>query len=368
MAISAGAAIVGGGLIAGEAITAVTLMYVGLAATAVGMVTGNSTLSKIGGGLSLAGGIGTLAGGAGQTAAAEAGAQSTATEGATADTALSQSTAPGNMAPVAAEGAAPAADALSATEAATAPTASSLQSPAQSMLNEGGLINDAVNEGMTLTPASGEMNAASTSMPGAEGSGTDALGQSAPPASAPGSQSPITQVPPEAYGPATPSTPSVQIPEAQKFSGGMYEAAGISQPGAPEWGASEAGKAYGAKASYMQAANDALSFVKEGGPGGAQSALAKWWAGLDSSAKLAVGQTASGLVSGMGKGVFEYGASKEKNALTQQQIDLQRQQQARQQANLSGRAPAVNMAFNPNAQLYPAGGYVPPGLINRARV
>lgn len=74
-----------------------------------------------------------------------------------------------------------------------------------------------------------------------------------------------------------------------------------------------------ADASTTKGIVDPLKSLKNG---------AEWfkemWSGLDSSGKLAVGQTASGLVSGIGQGAMQYMAASDQREFQQQQINQRR--------------------------------------------
>jgi hypothetical protein len=82
----------------------------------------------------------------------------------------------------------------------------------------------------------------------------------------------------------------------------------------------------------VESANSAL-------PDKGSSGFMKWFNDLDKTGKLAVGQAASGLISGVGKGAFDYMAAQEAQK-------LKAQQQSFEHANLSGNAPKVGLLTN----------------------
>jgi hypothetical protein len=82
----------------------------------------------------------------------------------------------------------------------------------------------------------------------------------------------------------------------------------------------------------MASANKALSDTGSGG-------FMKWFDGLDKTSKLAAGQAAAGLISGVGKGALDYMGAQEAQK-------LKGQQQAYERSNLSGNAPKVGLLTN----------------------
>lgn len=324
MAISAGAAIIGGGLVAAEVVAAATLMYVGMAASVVGMLTKEPTLTKIGTGLGLAGGVASLTG-VGASGSGAAGAELAAE----------------------ASGAPATTEALSQTPAVTGAAAPAEIVQSQNLADAGvssgaSMAGGATAEGASVatTPLAGTADLAG----GAGGlvestagmAGTDPIGGYA-----------INDI-----------TPMI---------GEMANAPQIGLQGSAAPGLQSAGAWMGPSAGDIPAASYVQGGALDGATKGMWSSITDWFGNLSPSGKLAVGQTASGLVSGVGKGVFDYSAAQERNALEQQRLDLLRQQQARQQANLSGMAPRIGMQFNPTANLYPNGMFAPVGIINRAR-
>lgn len=324
MAITGVAAIAAVG--ASTVVSTTAIVVAGLAVTAVGMITGNSLLKKIGGGLSigaagagLAQGLGTSAAtvapdaatsgmnaasvadaaGAGSQAAGNVAESTMATVGSgapmgysVADTAASAVT--GSGAPVAfGSQAAQAVD--PALTAAANPAMgnsinASLSSPSQAMQS---VASDTASQAaQTAGTAAPNVNPSNAFTPNTIASNTNAAS-----AVAPGSQ---------AAAPATGAVPGL---DGVSYSGG---------------GVVNGGTGLQSSGSWMQ---DTMN------------SMGKWWSGLDDKSKLAVGQTAAGLVQGVGSGAMSMLSASKAQQLAQEQQDFQH-------ANLSGAGsiPTVKMA------------------------
>jgi len=264
MAIMAAAAIVGGGGVAAGLWTATTIAMVGIGATVVGMATKNKNLMKIGSGLGL-GGAGAGMMGLGPASAAPA-AQNLGNE------ALGATT-----------------DSLAQAGAYVSP------GEASSLAAQG--IDASVGAAYTqpnYSLVSGAQGAAGA--PGLAGSA---------PASAAGGLSP------------TASAPGLSA-------AGIGEASGISA-----WadvGAAGAANApmpapwYAANSGYQGTALQSSSSWWDG--------LKKFWSGLDSPSKLAVGQVGMGLVQGMGEGMMTMQAEDRKYDFLEDERDYRRNNMA----------------------------------------
>jgi hypothetical protein len=349
---------------------------VGLAVTAVGMVTKNQTLMKIGGGLSLGSGAGSLAAGA-----ANAGASAASSSVAAAGQSASSAVAPGAMAagnvaestmatvgsgaPMgygggalaeqAASGAAGAAgsegvslganaatDALASTNAAANPAGTTIaeglnaSSPAsQALASSGGGGFGGAAEG-----ASASGGPASAGASGAGSAATDTLQQGLDAASnAPGSQV-AAPAAPSASAPAAPATPGVGYPST--------DTAALANSGVG--GSNSAGFTMPNGAAGSAGASNAYGFQMQE-PASFWQGMTKWFSDLDSHGKLAVGQTAAGLVQGIGKGAGDWMSANEKTKFEKQKYNTE-------QANANS-IPTWNVSVNPN--------YQKQGIINSAK-
>jgi hypothetical protein len=82
----------------------------------------------------------------------------------------------------------------------------------------------------------------------------------------------------------------------------------------------------------IDSANKALT-------GTGSSGFMKWFDTLTPTGKLALGQAGAGLISGVGKGAFDYMGAQEAQK-------IKAQQQSFEHANLSGNAPKVGLLTN----------------------
>lgn len=271
MAITAVAAIAGaasvGTTIAGITITASTLAMVSVGVTVVGMVTKSKTLMKIGGGLGL-GAMGASMLGLGQSAAANA-----------AQAAVSAESAAANEAAQASANAA-------WSQGGAAEVAGMAQDAANASWAQGGAAEVAASQPQGIADAM---------------AGTD------------------------------PSAPRGFIESNMAEAGTASQAAPASQQAATAADASAgASSQYGLASPkpslglQMKPTVDASQLPGMNTLERGSTWFGKFWNGLDQSEKLAVGQAASGLVSGIGQGALRYMAADEQRKFEQQQINQRR--------------------------------------------
>lgn len=374
MAITGAAAIVGA-VAAGSGYVAVsTVLMVGLAVSAVGMITKNQTLMKIGGGLGMgAGGVGAAqgiaAGGAGAAESSAAAAGQTApsavapgvqaagdlgenvvvggamdaTTGVTA-TPLAESAASGATGAAGSEGVSLGTNAMGdATQA-----VNSAANPAATSINSA--INGASPAAANIGGSSAAQ-AADTGGFGGAASGSSASGGSDTIASNVAQQSSVAPGPQAAapVAPAAPTTQGATAPVAPTDGGAPVPNSGMPAPGSAASGTTGTGAPLGFNNPMGVPAGNAVTQD----PAGWWTSMQKWFTDLDSHGKLAVGQSVSGLVSGVGKGVASYISEDQKLA-------LEKQKYADQVRNANS-IPTVGMTVNPN---YKSPGL---GLVNSAK-
>lgn len=340
MAITGAAAIAGiaAGTVGG--VSTAVIVGAGLALTAVGMITKTPWLSKIGGGLSMGGGIGGAIGGVSAgvgAAAADAGAAGAATDATTAAIA----------APSAADAAGAGAQAAGNVAENTMATVGS----GAPMGYGGAAAATDVTSGLASTATDAASGAASS-----VGDAASALSSAANPAAAGSIDANL----------AAPSL--AQSAAAQGSSPAVAAAAQGSAPTADSIGANlqAASQAPGGQAmsNVATAANNAVPGT--GAPMGFGSSvgsspvtgapaldapssffgkLSSWWGDLDSKEKLGMMQMGAGLVQGVGKGALDMMAPNQVN-VNQQQLDARTK-------NMSAAAmPTVGFSANPNARPY----------------
>lgn len=252
------AAVAGAGAVGAGVVTASTLAMISVGVTAVGMVTKSKTLMKIGGGLGL-GSAGAAMMGLGSSAAGAAlGAEGMAAiDGA-------------NIADVAGTAGA-------GQSAAVAPAAV----PTTGLPESGALDVAADGSPMLAEPAppsraQGVVEPARSTPSGMESAAPEQAGFQAQPA---------PTAPSAPQGPAVAPTTDAGVTKSVADAG--VKATGIKD---------------------TQAALDGYKKLQDGKSffGSFGDSLGKMWNGLDASGKLAVGQTAAGLVKGVGEGAFAY--------------------------------------------------------------
>lgn len=274
MAITAVAAIAGaasvGTTIAGITITASTLAMVSVGVTVVGMVTKSKTLMKIGGGLGL-GAMGASMLGLGQSAAANA-----------AQAAVSAESAAANEAAQASANAA-------WSQGGAAEVAGMAQDAANASWAQGGAAEVAASQPQGIADAM---------------AGTD---PSAP-------RGFIESNMAEA-GTASQAAPaSQQAATAADASAGASSQYGLASP-KPSLGLQMKPTVDASQLPGMNTLERGSTWFDK---------IGEFWNGLDKSGKLAVGQAASGLVSGIGQGALRYMAADEQRKFEQQQINQRR--------------------------------------------
>jgi len=242
-------------------VAASTIAMVSLGVTAVGIATKNKALVKIGGGLGLGGAAASLMG-LGASEAAQAAANSSWAEGGAAE--------------VAGGGGASALENGGqglAQSAAVGPAASA--APPTTGLPESGSL-DVLPDGSPNLPGSqvtepikqpGLVESARTVRPGLESAAPEQAGYSAQPAPA-----------------AQPAQSSGVAPTTDAGATKAPASAGVKDP-----------------SIRLPGMQDGKSFF-----GNLTKSIGETWKGLDASGKLAVGQTAAGLVKGVGEGAFAY--------------------------------------------------------------
>ena len=266
MAIMAVAAVAGASAVGAGVVAASTLAMISVGVTAVGIVTKSKLLVKIGGGL----GMGSAAAGMmglGQSAAANA--AEAAYQGAEGAASWSQA---------------------GAQEVAAGAGASALENSAP-----------AVIDAATTPATTGVVEA----MAPAE------VGKSV--AQAPLSQTPVDAPKPVASpdpAASTPTPPTSLPPGRSDTAGGLP-----AQPARPEFGLKMPSAVEPSKIP-------ALSTLKRGDD--FFGSIGQFWDSQSPSGKLAIGQTASGLISGIGSGAARYMGAKEDRAWQQSQIDRRR--------------------------------------------
>lgn len=341
MAITGGAALIGA-VAAGSGYVAVsTVVIAGLAMSAVGMVTGNKLLSKLGGGLSIGAGIGGLAGGlmgAGAGAAGGAASDVASTASATAGTAADATTtaiAAPSIADAAGAGSQAAGDLAEGTLGTAATTGSGapvafggVAAPEGAAVDStlAAAANPTAGNSINANLAADTSPAASTAAP-AQASNTIASNIAAP----------------------SPSADAMGL-NGQTGSGAPM---GFSNPGGVDAGTfNGTGQGLTTGSSFM---------------GDLAKNVSGWWGGLDSKEKLVVGQVGAGLVQGIGSGALNMMSESQKQKL------LQQQQQFRIN-NMSGAGAIPTVSIQPTGAMpYSAPTatttpvYAGAGLINGAK-
>lgn len=365
MAITGGAALVGALAVGTEVATITTVMMVGLAVTAVGMVTKNAMLTKIGGGLGMG------AGGAGLAGLGSAGAGAASEGAAAAGQAAESAVAPGSLAAGnVAEGQIAVGGAMDATSGVTAtPLAesaaggyggvaegTSATSEASAAMNGAANPNagNSIAEGINATSPAAQSIAAPSAAQAGTGApaGFGGVGGSGATSAAPassigdslGAQSSVVPGPQA----AAPVTPTVGAPVTPTDGAVPAPNSGMPAPGSAASGTTGSGAPNG----FSNPAGTPAGNVVAQDPANWWTSMSDWFTKLDPHSKLAVGQTAAGLVQGIGSGAGTYMSNEQKLALDKQKY-------ADQVSNANA-VPTVGLSVNQ--------GYVrPTGLINSAK-
>lgn len=266
MAITAVAAIAGGAAVGAGAVAASTLAMISVGVTAVGMVTKSKTLMKIGGGL----GLGSAA--AGMLGLGESAVAAVSAESAAANEAAQ----------------------LSA-------NAAWAQGGAAEAAGVGGAAQDVAN--------------ASFAQAGAQEVAGGVTASSLEAGAAPAVEAAAPRGLVESAAGAQPTGPSTASPVA----GSAPQAASTASPAQASTGI---GPRPIADASAVKPTVNAMPSLERGSAW--FDKIGEFWNGLDKSGKLAVGQTAAGLVSGVGQGAMQYMAAADQREFQQQQINQRR--------------------------------------------
>lgn len=263
MAITAVAAIAGGAAVSAGVVAASTLAMISVGVTAVGMVTKSKTLTKIGAGLGL-----------GSAAAGMLGLGESAVATVSAESAAANSTAQLQANAAWAQGGA-------------AEAAGAAQDVANASFAQAGAQE--VGQGVT---ASALESGAAPAVEAATPRGIVDSAVAAQPASA-------------STAPVAPSS----APQAASTASSASSSTGIGPRPITD-------------ASAVKPTVDAMPALERGSTW--FDKIGEFWNGLDKSGKLAVGQAASGLVSGIGQGAMQYMAAADQREFQQQQINQRR--------------------------------------------
>lgn len=266
MAISAVAAVVGAAAVGTATVAASTLAMISVGVTAVGIATKSKTLMKIGGGL----GLGSAA--AGMLGLGESAVASVAAESAVANEAAQQA-------------------ANAAWAQGGAAEAAGVGGAAQEVANASFAQAGAQEVGQGVTASALESGAA-PAVEAATPRGIVDSAVAAQPASA-------------STAPVAPSS----APQAASTASSASSSTGI-------------GPRPITNASAVKPTVDAMPALERGSAW--FDKIGEFWNGLDKSGKLAVGQAASGLVSGIGQGAMQYMAAADQREFQQQQINQRR--------------------------------------------
>lgn len=332
MAITGGAAIVGA-VAAGSGYVAVsTVVIAGLALTAVGAITGNKLLSKIGGGLSIGSGVGGLAAGGAGAAGAAAGATDSTTAAIGADSAVTTGAGAGSQAAgdladstlgATGSGAPMGFGAASGVDAATGAQvgATGLATATDAATGVAPVLGTSANTG--VSPVDNALSAA----------GNNTIDSSL------ASQSPAQSL--IAGNQTTPVAAPVNANAANVNAANVNPVNSIAANTAAAAPTTTAPAPAAASASATTGSGAPVAFGSTGANAVTQDSsswMGNLWNSLDAHGKLAVGQTAAGLVSGVGQGAMNAIAAGKKTALDKQQTF--------EQNNMTGASsvPTVNMA------------------------
>lgn len=372
MAITGAAAIAAG--VAGTvgAVSTTAIMVAGLAITAVGIITKNPLLMKIGGGIGLGSGVAGAASGVGSAAAGSAAAGS------------ADATSAAVAAPSIADAAGAGSQAVGDVAANTLATGAvpGLEGVAYAGSSAGGLVNGATTAGAVAdaasTGATGALGNAAPVDSALQGAG-DSISQSmATPSQA--SQSVASDVSTQAAqaagtGNVNPSNAFTPNSIAANTNAPNAVAPGSQVPtGAVNADGTMATTGSGAPMGFSPSATPIPNGLQDSGSW--WTSLGKFWNGLDSKGQLAVGQTAAGLVQGVGQGALTMMGQQSAQRIQQQQQDFEH-------ANMSGAGSVPKINTTPSGAASPyatpaqiqqtATSVVQPtvtpafGLVNRAR-
>jgi hypothetical protein len=383
MAITGGAALVAGvaGTVGGISTTAI--MVAGLAITAVGIITKNPLLMKIGGGMSLGSGVAGAANGAG--AAAEGAAASAAP-----DATSAAITAP-SVAETAGAGSQAAGDVAASNlgdvgvSAVTGSGAPMGFDTAASLSNAAPAVTDATG-GLAATPVDSSL--AQAANPNA---GNSINANLAATDTSPAAQSAATpNMNPANVNPANTNAANVNAPNTNQanlaanspVAPGSQAPVGVpGQSGASDVAAANTGvTGSGAPMGYNTPSNLSAGMLNGSAEmtppsnymGGVLDAIGKWWTGAGDKTQSAVIQGGLGVVSGVGKGALDMISA-------QQQTALKQQLQTFQMNNMSGASSVPKVGVTPSNGANPyanantptpafAGTTPRAGLINTAQV
>lgn len=360
MAITGAAAIAG--VAAGVAgVSTTAIVVAGLALTAVGMITKNSVLSKLGGGLSLGAAGAGLASSALSAASTTADATTSAINGAsTADAVGAGSQAAGDVAasttaaatdtgvsvgaPIAADSgvvSSPLADsagglqtAASGTGAVAAPvdpaTAQAINPASQTSINASLASQSPADQAIAADSSGYGGSAAGTSQSGAaNANAVNANAANVNPANvnAPNTvQANISADSSVAPGSQAPAMSAEQSPNATGMTGTGSPMGFDSNSGLDAGTMNGTGNGLQAPSSWL---------------GTTMQSMGNWWSGLTPQSQLAVGQSAAGLLSGIGGGALNMITEDKKMSLAQQEQNFQ-------MANSSGAASVPKVGVMPS--------------------